>query len=148
MKSLNVIFYLLIILACASCGKENLTSFNQRIKGTWNVISDSTFVAGIDAPNHESISNKYIGQTGDYFIFTDSHVYIKESNVKTDTATYRISKDTLVMTYAHLKEGIEIVANAEMKYLISSTGSANLELSSTGLISPGGEFSEVIKLTH
>jgi len=128
--------------------QKRLCYSKSKIVGSWNVVSDSTFAAGIDAPNNASVSNKYSGVSGDYFTFTNDHVYIKENTVETYTAIYSIAKDTLKMVYAHLKKGISILTNASMNYLITTSNPHSLILKSTGLISPAGEFSEVITLAR
>lgn len=143
MKTLFIIFAVSIVLMMAAC--HNDQPVNPSLTGTWNVISDSTYNSGM-GPNGTPSDSKYIGVTGDNFIFTGSTVSIKEGNIRNANASYVISKDTLKLTYTSLTDHGVTITGAKGSYVIAQSGNS-LKLSSW-VVTPGGMFKEFIILSR
>jgi hypothetical protein len=141
MKNLTVATLVLVVIIYSSCIKSNS---NAGITGTWALVSDSTYSSGI-GPYGTPSSNKYVGTSGDHFIFTGNMLYVKEGTIKLDTATYTISNDTLKLTYNYLYEGGVTIQGAIGRYDIKTLTQQNLVLTEYG-VTPGGIISETIIL--
>jgi len=144
MKTLFIIFAVSIVLMTAACGKS-VNPPGTSLIGTWNVVSDSTYSSGI-GPNGTPSSSKYIGVTGDHYIFTSNTLAIREADLRNAHATYTISKDTLKLIYTSLTDHGVAITGARGSYVFAQSGN-DLKLSSF-VITPGGIFSEIIMLNR
>lgn len=145
MKNCLLFIVALGAITFASCNKNN-TNWPTELSGTWHIVSDSTYSSGI-GPYGTPSGQKYIGTVADYFKFDGNKLSIKEGNIRTATATYVVSKDTLKLSYSYLDEGGTQITGATNSYVISQLDSRNLQLRSF-LASPGGLFTETIILSH
>ena len=145
MKNCILIILVFAAITFASCNKGNTIGPNT-LNGTWSVVSDSTYTTGI-GPLGTPSGSTYEGTATDYFKFNDNTVSIKEGNLRTATATYIVSKDTIKFRYSYLDEGGTIVTNANNSYVIARPASNNLVLTSF-IATPGGAFYEKIILNR
>jgi hypothetical protein len=135
------------VITLASCHKDAAIGPGN-ITGNWSVVSDSSYSSGI-GPYGTPSSHKYVGVGGDHFDFTSAgKLYIKEGNIKLDTADYTIAgTDTLKLKYDYLYEGGVTITGASGSYIIATLNSQSLVLTYFGA-TPGGIFSERIDLSR
>ncbi len=145
MKNLLLSAIILSVMVLFSCGKNDPSI--HAITGNWNIVSDTTWSSGI-GPNGTPSGNKYTGVAGDHFNFTSSgKLYVKEGNIKLDTANYTISGDTLKLTYRYLYEGGVTVQGASGSFIISTLTNQSLILTED-FLTPGGRIDETITLSR
>lgn len=94
--TLRKLLFLAILLYLGACTKTTVSS-NQNsvpdITGMWNLVNDSTF-EGVGTSNHLV---DYVGEAGDFFIFTtNGYVFTREGTVL-DTLTFRQVSDSSII---------------------------------------------------
>jgi hypothetical protein len=146
MKTSFVFALLFVFFILTACKKNNIgTSAAIPLTGKWAIVSDSTYAAV--GPSANGAGYKYIGVAGDIFTFTGNQLFIKEGNLKLDTATYTVVKDTLKLNYTYLNNGGVTIKGAAGLYIIVPIDDQNIELKATG-ITPAGIINEYIFLTR
>jgi len=105
-----------------SCTKEivNKTASDSSLIGsTWTVVNDASSVAaGTSKP---ATYTNYIGKGGDFFNFTSYGKLYWSINGQRDTATYRISGDTIALKFPYINAQSNAVDSAYSPiYIISN----------------------------
>jgi hypothetical protein len=140
MRLLFIILALIATFCILSCKKEATAS----IVGKWNIVNDSTFIAGTGI--FQGGSSNYIGISTDYFDLTSNDsLYVKEGS-ELDTATYSLPSARQVTFTYYSFNGVTFPNGGHRgPYRIKILDDHNLTLTLSG-ITPEGETFEIINL--